>query len=91
MVIASRRLEAALGTGVKVVEANEAQTVVVQRRAIRLRADLSAGHRLTDADLEMLRPCPPDAIDPRWLDQLVGKDLRVGKRAGDTLAWSDVV
>jgi len=91
MVTASRRLEAALGTGVKVVEANEAQTVVVQRRAIRLRTDLSAGHRLTEADLEMLRPCPPDAIDPRWVDQLVGKDLRVGKRAGDALSWSDVL
>jgi sialic acid synthase SpsE len=90
MVTASRRLEAALGTGVKVVEANEAQTVVVQRRAIRLRVDRPAGHKLTPADLEMLRPCPPDALDPRWIDQVLDQTLRVEKRAGDTLAWPDL-
>jgi N-acetylneuraminate synthase len=65
--------------------------VVVQRRAIRLRDELPPGHKLTETDLEMLRPCPPDAIDPRSVDQVVGKTLRVGKRAGDALAWSDVV
>jgi N-acetylneuraminate synthase len=89
MVNATRRLEAALGTGVKIVEGNEDQTVVVQRRAIRLRADLAEGHTITADDLEFLRPCPPDALDPRWTDQVIGRELRSPKAAGDTLAWSD--
>jgi len=90
MVDAARRLEAALGTGVKVVEANEAQTVVVQRRAIRLRHDLPAGHVLTENDLEVLRPCPPDALDPRQMGKVLGKTLKAAKTAGDTLAWPDL-
>lgn len=90
MVDATRRLEAALGTGVKVVEANEAQTVVVQRRAIRLKGDRPAGHRLTPDDLEFLRPCPPDALDPRRIDQVIGRELTTAKALGDTLAWSDL-
>lgn len=90
MVHATRRLEAALGTGIKVVEANERETVVVQRRAVRLVADLPAGHRLVAGDLECLRPCPLDAIDPRGLDRLIGCELRSAKGAGDALTWSDV-
>ncbi|MDR3509552.1 MAG: N-acetylneuraminate synthase family protein [Caulobacteraceae bacterium] len=90
MVDASRRLEAALGTGVKIVEGNETQTVIVQRRAIRLRADLPTGHRLSDEDLECLRPCPAEAIDPRWIDKVVGRTLQGGKQAGDVLTWADL-
>jgi len=90
MVDATRRLESALGTGIKVVEANERETVVVQRRAVRLVADLPAGHRLAARDLECLRPCPLDAVDPRGLDRLIGCELRSAKNAGDALTWSDV-
>lgn len=90
MVSAARRLEAALGTGVKAIEANETQTVVVQRRAIRLRHDLPAGRRLTADDLECLRPCPPDAIDPRAIERIIGLELLVEKRFGDVLKWSDL-
>lgn len=91
MVDATRRLEAALGTGIKVVEANERETVVVQRRAVRLTRDLPAGHRLRSEDLECLRPCPPEAIDPRALEQLMGRELRNARRAGDALTWPDVL
>ncbi len=90
MVTASRRLEAALGTGVKIVEQNETETVVVQRRAMRLRTDLPAGHRLGEGDLEFLRPCPPEALDPRWFDRVLGQELRVAKLAGDVLTWPDL-
>ncbi|MDR3511219.1 MAG: N-acetylneuraminate synthase family protein [Caulobacteraceae bacterium] len=90
MVTASRRLEAALGAGVKVIEKNEVETVVVQRRAIRLRFDRPAGHRLTEADLEVLRPCPRDALDPRSIDLALGRELGVAKLAGDVLRWTDL-
>lgn len=90
MMTATRRLEAALGTGVKELEGNEDQTVVVQRRAIRLRAGLAAGHRLTRDDLEVLRPCPVDAIDPTHFEEVLGRELAAAKTAGDTLKWTDL-
>ncbi|CAN7170125.1 N-acetylneuraminate synthase family protein [Phenylobacterium sp. LjRoot219] len=90
MVQAVRQLEAALGDGVKRVEANEGETVVVQRRALRLRAPLPTGHRLAPEDLEALRPCPPDAVDPRRLDAVVGRTLKAAKAAGDALRWTDL-
>jgi sialic acid synthase SpsE len=90
MVDATRQLEAALGDGVKRVEANERDTVVVQRRALRVRADLPAGHSLTADDIEALRPCPPDAVDPRHQGALVGRVLSAAKAAGDAIRWTDL-
>lgn len=89
MVQATRELENALGTGVKVVEANEKQTVVVQRRAIRAKAALSAGCLLLDSHLEVLRPCPQDAIAPFQIEIVVGRTLRRDVPAGEHLRWTD--
>lgn len=90
MVDATRELEYALGDGVKRFEDNEAETVVVQRRAIRVKADLPAGHVLSADDLECLRPCPVDAVDPRHWDTILGQSLKTPKEAGEHLSWSDV-
>ena len=90
MVDASRRLQAALGDGAKIVEANETDTVIVQRRAVRLRRPARAGEVLTAEDLECLRPCPPDAVDPRHVDAMVGRRLAVDKVQGDALRWTDL-
>lgn len=89
MVERTRELENALGDGVKVVEPNERQTVVLQRRAIRAKAALHAGAVLTDADLEVLRPCPADAIPPYHLSELLGRRLRHDVAAGGHLKWTD--
>jgi len=90
MVDAVHQLEAALGDGVKRIEANEHETIVVQRRALRLVRELPAGHRITPADLEALRPCPEGAVDPRRLDSVVGRSLKAAKAAGDALRWTDL-
>ena len=89
MVEATRELENALGTGVKVVEANEAQTVVVQRRAVRARTALLAGAVVVESQLEVLRPCPADAIAPYQLADVVGRTLRREVPAGEHLRWID--
>lgn len=90
MVDDTRRLEAALGTGVKIVEANEQETVVVQRRAIRLKADTPAGVALTSEDIEHLRPCPPDGIEPRYVDEVLGRSLKTPMAAGAAITWADL-
>ena len=52
MVNRTRELENALGNGVKKVEENESQTVILQRRSIRLVRDLKEGSLLNANDLE---------------------------------------
>ena len=71
MVDRTRELENALGNGIKRIEENERETVIVQRRAVCCSADLISGHTLTDSDLIVLRPCPEDAIKPRELNKVI--------------------
>ena len=90
MVDRTRELEYALGDGVKRIEFNEQQSAVVQRRCLRLVADLPAGHLLTEADIEALRPAPAGALEPWRLDFAVGRRLATAKAAGDALYPTDL-
>ena len=90
MVDRTRELEAALGTGLKKVEDNELQTVVLQRRAVRVVHDLSAGHVLTREDLTVLRPAPRGSLLPYELGVAVGRPLRMAKARGQHLTQSDL-
>lgn len=90
MVDRTRELEFALGTARKFVAENELQTVVVQRRAIRLVGDLPAGTVLTREMLEPLRPAPTDGILPCDIDKVVGLTLGVDKPSGEYLRWQDL-
>jgi sialic acid synthase SpsE len=88
MVLRTRELEYALGSGDKRVEDNEKETVVVQRRSIRTTQDLKAGTVLTAESLEVLRPAPPDAIFPYEMDKVLGRTLRNDLRRGEHLRWN---
>jgi sialic acid synthase SpsE len=90
MVERSWELELALGTGCKRVEGNESETVVLQRRAIRLTRDMHEGDVLEARDLTVLRPCPPDALPPFELDRVIGRTLRHPLKAGQHLQWNDL-
>ncbi len=90
MVERTRELENALGSGVKKVEDNEQETVVLQRRSVRVKAALSAGTVLKREHLTVLRPCPTDALEPYHLPNLIGCTLRAPKQAGDHLRWTDL-
>lgn len=88
MVDRTRELELALGTGVKKVEGNETDTVVVQRRGLRATRDLAPGERITKGDVEALRPCPHDAFPPYMEGVLISKVLRVAVRKGEHFTWA---
>ncbi len=90
MVDRTRELEAALGTGIKVVEENEAETVVLQRRALRAKRKLYQGHKILESDFVPLRPCPRDAIQPYDLYKIIGGSLRRDFLEGDYLKVGDV-
>ena len=74
MIDRSRELELSLGNGEKKIEDNEKDTVILQRRAIRAKKNLKKNTLLTRDDFIVLRPCPKDAIDPRYIDKIIGKN-----------------
>ena len=90
MVDRTRELENSLGTNVKKVEDNELDTVVLQRRAIRLKVDLVQGAMLTRENISVLRPCPEDALPPYEINKVLGQLLRHSMKAGDYLRWNDI-
>lgn len=82
MVDRSYELYHALGDGIKRIEDNEKTSLIVQRRSIRAAKDLSAGHIITDADLEFLRPIPEGGLDPYRANEVIGKKLTGDLKAG---------
>ena len=75
MVNCSQNLFKALGDGIKKVELNEQETVVLQRRSIRVIADFPVGHRIGKDDIEILRPCPTYAISASQVNSVIGTQL----------------
>jgi N-acetylneuraminate synthase len=90
MIVRSRELEAALGSGHKTVEENEKETVQLQRRALRVTTDLSAGHIITAKDIIALRPAPKNSFNPYQLANVIGKKLVVPKTSGDAVFHGDI-
>ena len=90
MVDRSRELEMALGCGVKKVESNELETVVLQRRGVCYKGDFPAGHVLKKEDLEVLRPCPDEAVRPYDIDKILGRSLLLDVNKGESARWIDI-
>ena len=78
-----------MGNGIKAVEKNEENTVIIQRRSIRVTKNLLRGELLTDNVISMLRPCPSDALEPWELDDYLGRKLARDLQEGDYLKSSD--
>ena len=89
MVDRTRELELAMGTGVKRVEDNERETVVVQRRSLRAASDLKVGHVIQENDFVPLRPCPLDAVSPSESNAIIGAKLRRSFSKGEYLTVKD--
>lgn len=90
MVDRTRELELSLGTGVKRVEENELETVVLQRRALRALSPMRKGHVVSATDFLPLRPCPTDALPPFELDRIEGMVLRKDLAEGDYISQCDL-
>lgn len=90
MVDDARRLEFALGDGIKKIEKNEIETSVVQRRSICANKTLKAGSILRSDDLIYLRPCPNKSFKPYEKNLIIGKKLLLNKDANDPILSSDI-
>jgi len=85
MVVATRNLEKSMGDGIKKVEKNETDTVVLQRRSIRVTKNFYRGEVLKKDNIEFQRPCPKDAIIPNDLRKFLGKKLNRNLKSGSHL------
>ena len=85
MVDRSYELLVSLGDGVKIVEKNEEQSKLVQRRCLRVVTNLKKGHILTDSDFISLRPISEGGFEPYEKVNLIGKELLMDIDAGDHL------
>ena len=90
MVDRTRELERALGTGNKLVESNEMESIVVQQRCLRAATDLKPGQELTREHIQVLRPCPHDGIRPFHLNDVLGRKVRGPLKAGQHVRWADL-
>ena len=89
MVTRTRLLEQSLGGTEKKVEPNELETVVLQRRSIRAKINLTKGHVIQEEDLIEVRPCPSDAIPANV--NLVGEKLNQDLESGDYLKYEHII
>ena len=90
MVNRTRELEYSLGSEIKKIEDNEKETVVIQRRGIRLKINLKKGAYINEKDICFLRPCPIDGIEPFRVKDIIGKKILKDLKAGEHLKWEDL-
>jgi len=88
MVTATRQLERAMGSGNKVVAANEKDTVVIQRRCLRAARAIQPGETFTREMIAVLRPATPGAIMPYEIESVLGTRALVPIAAGQELRWT---
>jgi N-acetylneuraminate synthase len=90
MVDRTRELERALGSPEKVVNPNELQTVIVQRRCLRAARDIKAGERVIREMLDVLRPATPGGIPPDEINHVIGTIALTDISNGKEIRWTDL-
>jgi len=90
MIERSKELELSLGDGKKKIEENEIDTVVLQRRSIRINKEIKKDYVIKRDDLNVLRPCPKNAIDPRDINKIIGKKINKNLIKDEILKWEDL-
>lgn len=76
MVNSCRKLELSLGDGMKKIEKNEEDTVILQRRSIRANKCIKKNSIITSKDLTFLRPCPKNSLSPFEFTKVVNKKAK---------------
>lgn len=90
MVEESNKLYEALGDGIKRVEDNELDTVVVQRRSLYFNKSVKAGQIITTEDIFPLRPAKEGAVLPYEVEKIIGKKIIRDVEADTDVSWEDI-
>lgn len=90
MILRARELERCLGSGIKKVENNEKDTVIIQRRSIHARNNIPINKKITKSDLIVLRPSPKNSFKPDELKKVIGKKTLKFISRGQTIFKNDI-
>ena len=90
MVDRTRELELALGIDTKIIEDNEIDTSILQRRCIRARRNIEKDTLITIDDIDVLRPCPKNGLPPYESSNIIGRVLKKDLTKGDLILWKDL-
>lgn len=90
MINASEELFYSLGDGIKRVEENELETVILQRRAFYFSKNLVEGHIISEDDIEVLRPAKEEGVWPYHKHKLIGNKIRKSVKKGDLIKLEDI-
>lgn len=91
MINETRKLEKAMGNGIKIIEKNERDSSIVQRRSLRVTKNLPKGRIIHKTDIIPLRPCTRDGISPADIKKVIGKKLKINIKIGDHLTWKKIL
>jgi len=91
MVRRAKNSFASLGSDKKFVCDNESETVVIQRRCLRLSRDMSIGEIVEPSDLVPLRPAPVGSIPPYMLNKIIGHTVNRNIAFGEHITQSDIL
>jgi N,N'-diacetyllegionaminate synthase len=83
-----RQVETALGSPVKAPNASEEKMRIVARRGIKMLQDLEMGDRITEADIDILRPAV--GITAEFYYEIVGRTVSRAVKSGSPLEWEDL-
>jgi N,N'-diacetyllegionaminate synthase len=89
MVTSIRRVEAALGSGIKAPARCELPNRAVARKSIVAARSLAAGDRIAAADLTLKRP--GHGLPPKLMASLIGRTLRLPVEQEELLDWSHLL
>ena len=90
MVDETDRLFSALGDGNKIIEDNEKETSIVQRRCMYYRDNFEAGHIISEGDIFPLRPVKEGSFLPYEIEEIVGKKIRKDVKADTAVMREDI-
>lgn len=88
MVDSIRILERALGSPVKDLYEEEKETVILQRRCLRVAKDIPKGSRITEDMIDVLRPLAKDALEPKYKEIIIGREAKEDMKKGETFTWA---
>ncbi len=88
MIVRTRQLEAALGSGRKEVVAEESETVIVQRRGLTAARKIVAGAILKKSDIVELRPAL--GIYPKYKSVVIGRRVNKTLMVDTPIRWEDL-
>jgi len=88
MVKAVRNVEKGLGNGIKKPTNDEIKIKKLVRKSIVAKKDILKGSILTEEMLNIKRP--GTGIEPKYLDELVGKELIEDVKKDDLLKWNQL-